>query len=127
MEGLAERVTTPAERQFAADYLRLLQSQPIDSAYVLLVPELQTGEGRAQLVAVDALLAAHPPDSLILIGVQSKSTPGVRAVNLSLEYRSETRWFATNVAARYASHGPFRAGALSVDSTSNPSTVPSGS
>jgi hypothetical protein len=111
IEGFAERVTTPAERQFAADYLRVVQSQSIDSAYDLLVPELQTGEGRAQLVAVAALLAAHPPDSLILIGVQSNSTVGgVRTVNLSWEYRSGTRWFATNVAARYPSHEPFRAG-----------------
>lgn len=111
--AFADRFTTPAERQFSLDYLALLESQRIDSAFALLIPELQSDTVRQQLVAVATILANHPLDSTSLIGVQLQSTAGTRFVNLSWEYPSHGQWIATNVAARYSPPTPARVAGFS--------------
>lgn len=111
--AFADRVTTADERRFAADYLALLVSQRVDSAYALLISELQNDAAREQLAAVAAILAEHPPDSTTLIGVHLQSPSGSRFVNLSWEYRSQGQWIATNVAARHSPPGSPRVAGFS--------------
>jgi hypothetical protein len=106
--SFAERHTKPEEREFARYYLELLERGRADSAFALVVPELQTAHTREQVAQVSSFLAAHPVDSLHMIGVHVNTTPGLRNVNLSWQYRSAGQWVLASVAAQHSAAGSRR-------------------
>lgn len=101
LEKWSARMTTASERQFAHEYLGLAAVGLVDSMTVFLAPELTTAANRLEAARVVEAFRLHPPDSLILIGVNVHTSSGARDVNFSWEYRSESAWFAVNVAARH--------------------------
>lgn len=105
LAAFAERHTRPEEREFARHYLSLIERRGVDSAFALVVPELQTPTTREQIEKASSFLAAHPVDAPQLIGVHINTMAGRRTVNLSWEYRSGEQWVLTNVAAQHQEAG----------------------
>lgn len=101
IEEWSARLTTASEREFADDYLRLATAGLVDSLTAFLAPELTTADHRLEIASAAEAYRLQPPDSLILIGVNVHTNGGARDVNLSWEYRSDSGWFAVNVAARH--------------------------
>ena len=100
-EQFASRFITEDERQFSIDYLTLLQDGAVDSAYVQLVPELQSPEVREQLKLTAAALSGVALDSLTLVGVNVREVNATqRHVNLSYEAAMGDHYVLAHVATR---------------------------
>jgi hypothetical protein len=103
--SFATKYTTPEERGFAVNYLRLLANGQFDSGFALLAPQMKSDTARKALEQVGALLRNAQLDSLRIIGVNinnlRNSTGGSRQVNLSYEMPADsTRWVIANVATQ---------------------------
>jgi uncharacterized membrane protein YhaH (DUF805 family) len=99
LASVAERMTTPSERAFAAGYLGLLAAGQLDSAYGLLSPSLRNEDARSALAPVAEVLGQAHLDSLEPIGVNIGVSPESRMVNLSYEMpTTSAKWAVANVA-----------------------------
>jgi hypothetical protein len=105
LDTFAQKNTTPGERAFSENYLRLLSGAQLDSAATLLAPNLRTDTVARGLKVVSALLRDARLDSLQLIGVNivNHARTQSRDVNFSYEISATGgRWLTANVAARSA-------------------------
>jgi hypothetical protein len=103
LDTFAREHTTPNERAFAKNYLRLLARAQIDSATALLAPDLRTDTVAEGLRVVSGLLRDADLDSLHLIGVNVFDNAGTQSRDVNLSYEvpaTGTRWLSANVATR---------------------------
>jgi hypothetical protein len=105
LDSFARKHTTPEERAFAENYLRLLSGAQLDSAATLLAPNLRTDTVAHGLKVVSVLLHDARLDSLHLIGVNIVNHAGTQSRDVNLSYEmptTGTRWLTASVAARSA-------------------------
>ena len=99
-QTFADRRTTAQERDFPRQYMDLLATSQIDSAYTLLAPELIGEDSRKQLTIVGQMLANSNLDSLILVGVHIYEVDDQRMVNFTYLTTMTSGWIIANVATR---------------------------
>jgi hypothetical protein len=105
LTAFANRMTTPEERVFAENYLRLLSGGQLDSAAALLAPSLKSDSAVRTLQEVSSLLRGAHLDSLHVIGVNINRNVGTKTREVNLSYEAPTGnggWLTTNVATRSA-------------------------